>query len=56
VAKIQDILRRWTDNEHMDLIITLGTFLSNLSVSLKALFGSLEGKGGLWGLGNIEKN
>ncbi|MCI33154.1 molybdopterin biosynthesis protein CNX1-like, partial [Trifolium medium] len=24
IAKIQDILRRWSDNEQMDLIITLG--------------------------------
>lgn len=31
VAKIQNILRRWSDIEQMDLIITLGTFLSNLS-------------------------
>lgn len=33
VAKIQDILRRWSDNEQMDLIITLGIFLSNISFS-----------------------
>lgn len=36
MAKIQDILRRWSDDEHMDLIITLGTFLCNLSVFLKS--------------------
>lgn len=36
VAKIQDILRRWSDNEQMDRIITLGKFLSTL-VSLKDL-------------------
>lgn len=36
VAKIQDILRRWSDDEQMDLIITLGTFLCNLSVFLKS--------------------
>jgi len=29
VAKIQDILRRWSDIEQMDLIITLGTFSFN---------------------------
>ena len=37
VAKIQDILRRWSDIEHVDLILTLGTFLSNSSVSLSKL-------------------
>ncbi|RYR45797.1 hypothetical protein Ahy_A07g031584 isoform B [Arachis hypogaea] len=33
VAKIQEFLKRWSDVEHVDLIITLGTFL-HTSVSL----------------------
>jgi hypothetical protein len=35
IAKIQDILRRWSDNEQMDLIITLGNLLCNPTISLK---------------------
>lgn len=38
VVKIQNILRRWSDIEQMDLIITLGAFFfSLLSASLKYL-------------------
>ncbi|XLR29812.1 hypothetical protein HN51_049683 [Arachis hypogaea] len=33
VAKIQEFLKRWSDVEHVDLILTLGTFL-HTSVSL----------------------
>lgn len=41
VAKIQDILRRWSDIEQMDLIITLGMFLSNLFISFPKEFENL---------------
>lgn len=37
VEKIQHILKTWSDIEKVDLIITLGMFLSNLSASLKNL-------------------
>lgn len=41
VVKIQNILRRWSDIEQMDLIITLGAFFFFLTVSLPEVFKNL---------------